>query len=121
MQDQLRKLIEGHCTTIEEKARRLAALLESRCRAERFAEDSLKQALEIAHDIKGSSGSIGFDAICIAAAEVEHALKEISAAADGSEHIIEVSRRLMALMEAASCLRPQNSRLYNADLSAFMH
>lgn len=114
MREELRALIERHCVTIARSTAELATLLK---RAP--DNESLTPALAITHEIRGSSGSIGFINVSEAAAELELALKALDSESDGPGPWKRAIASLESLEHTTRALRPEHSRLYDSDLSAF--
>ena len=117
MQEQLRALIEQHCVSL----RRILSEVEN-CLAPEAGggpgEANLDRALGLVHQIKGSSGSIGFGEVSQSAAMLEAQLKRLR---DGEfEEAGDFSRDLSSsfdgLRNLVAGLTPRQSTLFDADL-----
>jgi HPt (histidine-containing phosphotransfer) domain-containing protein len=119
MQNELQKLIAHHCATISRKAGNLADLLAGLRKAPIGSSAKIDQAIALAHEIRGSGGSIGFDEIFVKATQLENALKKLlQTAAVTVPDSAEALYHLDNFMKAAQNLAPEDSRLFNADLAA---
>lgn len=108
---QLQSLIARHCETIagevETAARSVAALLAG------GAPDALRTAIEAAHKIVGSSGSIGFPEVSAAARELEVALKTLDpqTVSPGRADATRIATLLSQLATVAKAMAPERSSL----------
>lgn len=121
MQDQLRALITRHCTTIRDYVDHVGDNLAFLAAQEEDADASFHRALELAHQIKGTSGSIGFHELSRLAALFSEYLRTLYPV-HGAEAVAqtgEVMKLFSEMSRLAHTLRPQDSSLYDADLSRF--
>jgi HPt (histidine-containing phosphotransfer) domain-containing protein len=118
-QDQLRALLTKHCGTINELVERMAGLSAQASDAAGDPARFVAEIREIAHQIKGSSGSIGFPDISVAAAQLDSQLRLLI---QGGNHLEssdwQTSLLLISeLQRLAKDAIPEGSTLYNVDLS----
>jgi len=118
MESELRALIERHRTTLSRQVTALGRLL---TRLDQPAANPLAvigEARDLAHQLAGSSGSIGFAQVGAAAEALATRLKLLQAA--GVPPGADERRRLYALFDEldriAEQTTPQDSRLYDAEL-----
>ncbi|MBD8893657.1 Hpt domain-containing protein [Roseibium litorale] len=106
-------LIARHCETLKEMLSEFTALY----RQGPVSGPPDLQAMEVLHKLKGSSGSIGFRDVNLAATELEALLK---ASADGHEaggpHWEEAGKRLAALETLVRDIRPEQSSLFGRQI-----
>lgn len=114
MQDQLKALIERHCHTIRMTVETVGINLELGCGTPGGRLNSLVEAESLTHQLKGSSGSLGFPHVSITASALNEHLKHLCAAGralSGPE-----KDRLFVLYEAlkstTTTVSPDNSNLY---------
>lgn len=117
--DQLRSILTRHCASLPEDIESAAATFaEAVLRRESFNALTCK-VIEIVHKINGSSGSLGFGRLSVAARQFEDALIESTAAeAEPDEGKI---RGLYGLLEEMKVIAgrtvPEDSSLYQLDIS----
>lgn len=119
VRDQLRALIERHCVTlrghVEIIGRNLAHMSESSTRKP----EALAEAESLAHQLKGSSGSIGFPQVSAAATALDEHLKQLCAA--GGTVTAWEKDRLCSLYEelrnVTAAISPESSTLYALSVS----
>jgi len=118
-QDQLRALLTKHCRTINELVEKIAGLSAQLSDASGNPTTLVAEIREIAHQVKGSSGSIGFPDISVAAAELDSQLRHLIEAGnhlDSSDW--QTSLFLISeLQRLAKDATPERSSLYNVDIS----
>lgn len=116
MQEELRALIERHCATLGTEAAAVRACLGRLDDPTADATSVIAEGADLAHKIKGSSGSIGFREISQAAQTLEYCLRalcESEAAPTGRE--LDKARTLATdLEERVAAITPEQSMLYNA-------
>lgn len=80
---------------------------------------SIRNALEVVHQIKGTSGSMGYPALSAAAERLEGCLKGLAPRAGqiSEGEFQSVMTCLRALEQQAQSTTPEASPLYNVDLS----
>jgi HPt (histidine-containing phosphotransfer) domain-containing protein len=115
VREKLNLLLEKHCVTIKKNVELLGEHL-SRAQQDGVAsaQEALREANALAHQLKGSSGTAGFHDICVAATALYDHLKGISEHDDapfreGVRQAIELYARLSRASKAAT---PQSSTLY---------
>ena len=118
-QDQLRALLRKHCGTINELVDRMAGLSAQLSDASGDPTTLVAEIRDIAHQVKGSSGSIGFSGISEAAAQLHSQLQHLI---QGGNHLEssdwQTSLSLISeLQRLAKDATPERSTLYNVDLS----
>lgn len=117
VQDKLRSLIKVHCVTIKDSVKELeASLAQLYGHTDRQSELIIEDARGLTHQLKGSSGSIGFRDVSNAAAILDDYLKSISGM-DRSLTDFELQRvfhMLDKLKRETVTLSPEHSSLYNA-------
>ena len=123
MSAKLQSLVVAYCRSLPLDVQALAEEL-SRPAAETDAiVDNLAAALQRVHRIKGAGGSLGFEAVSRAAAQLEADLRALDeAAAEGGIEIEigPVLESLARLKELAAAVKPEGSSLYGIDLSQAM-
>ena len=119
MQDQLRELIRKHCSTLTQRVGALGEVLQRLPDASEDFASVLHDGREIAHQITGASGSMGFRAISAAAQLLERYLEELgeSGGVPPRPAIERVMRLFADLKSTADAATPEGSSLYDADLS----
>jgi HPt (histidine-containing phosphotransfer) domain-containing protein len=113
----LRALILRHCATLVERVGALGTIVLSLS----TAGDRQRQIADgraLAHQIAGSSGSIGFDEISTLAADLEYKFLELQGSGQSLDRtrLAEVASLYRKLESAAQATSPEHSRLYNTDL-----
>jgi HPt (histidine-containing phosphotransfer) domain-containing protein len=113
----LRALILRHCATLVERVGALGKIVLSLPNA-RDCQREIAEGRALAHQITGSSGSIGFDEISALAADLECKFLELQGPAQGADRtrLAEVASLYRKLESAAQATSPEHSRLYNTDL-----
>ena len=79
MQNELRVLIERHCATIRQYTDAIGGYLKEGLFGDTVSRQALIEAEKVAHQLKGSSGSIGFSDVSAAAASLDDQLKTLCA------------------------------------------
>jgi chemotaxis protein histidine kinase CheA len=108
-----------HCTTINSQVDTIQRSLHEVCGSRADQAESIKNALEIAHQIKGTSGSMGYSDVSAAATRLELCLKGLKTPG-GRVSSVQLEAALVllgALQQIARSTTPEMSPLYNADLS----
>ena len=122
MQDQLRALISRHCAWLTGQVSDIAAALGTLQARPGKSRDALRRAIELTHQISGTSGSMGFAEVSEAASDLEYHLLDVETrglSVDGSE-MTRILALFVALETVSSGLRAERSSLYDADLSGLM-
>ena len=120
MQEQLRALIEQHCVTLRTTLREIENRILPNGDASAPGQADIERALDLAHQMKGSSGSIGFDEVSRRAGLFEDELKSLHAAnaCDAGTKLGRAAvERFDGLKSLVDGLAPEQSRLFDADLS----
>jgi HPt (histidine-containing phosphotransfer) domain-containing protein len=116
MQNELRVLIERHCTTIRQYTDLIGGYLEEGLYDSPASNRALIiEAEKIAHQLKGSSGSIGFADVSAAASRLDDQLKMLC---DEERYISQHEREKTAglfqvLAEVSKTLTPDQSSLFH--------
>ena len=119
MQDALRALIENYCATLARQMNEIAGHLDDmNGTGDTLA--SLSAALDPLHQITGLSGTMGYKPISDTAMELETFMRrfEESEEAPTASDLAAISSMFEGLSQQAMAVEPENSTLYNADLSA---
>jgi HPt (histidine-containing phosphotransfer) domain-containing protein len=118
VQEQMRDLLKRYCTRLFGQLETLDQLLSQSCGIDTHSSAPLTEAQNITHEMKGTSGSLGFSDIAAAASALDNDLKRLARQGCVSRSQLRNSRALFArLREVASQATPQKSALYFADLS----
>jgi HPt (histidine-containing phosphotransfer) domain-containing protein len=119
IQEQLRALLTRHCASINADVDMIARSLSQVLNPNANQSASIRKALEVVHQIKGTSGSMGYPALSAAAERLEGCLKGVEPQAGQiSEGDLQpVMIYLRALEQQAQRTTPEVSPLYNVDLS----
>ena len=118
MSAKLQLLIASYCRALPLDVQALARTLSPAADAPEAILGNLAEALERVHRIKGAGGSLGFEAVSRAAAQLEARLRAV--AATGADDGVEIGPMLesLAQLEAlATNIKPEGSSLYGIDLS----
>ncbi len=117
--DKLRSLIKVHCVTIKDNVSELEAGL-SRLygQADQQSGCIIEDARGLTHQLKGSSGSIGFRNVSSAAALLDDYLKSVSELDRklNDSELQRISHMLDKLKREAVAIAPEHSSLYHAQL-----
>jgi HPt (histidine-containing phosphotransfer) domain-containing protein len=119
MQDQLRALIAKHCSWLSAQVADIAACMDHLNSGTSGGGADVRPAIELIHQISGTSGSMGFRAISERAMELEEHLLEIEKM-NGLPDDARYARAhalFGALRDAANGVAPESSSLYNVDLA----
>jgi len=116
MLEQLRALIERHCTTLSVELEAVRTCLERLDEPDIAASEVIAEAIGLAHKIKGSSGSIGYPEISAAAALLEHYLRSLESLGEelGPVQRRQISAHFDGLERLIARISPEASTLYNA-------
>ena len=112
MQEKLNLLLEKHCVTIKRNVELIGEHLDRAQQAEGPAQ-ALSDAVALAHQLKGSSGTAGFHDICVAATALNDHLSAITR--DDAPLRQDLSRAVelfKTLSRASPAASPQSSALY---------
>jgi len=118
MSAKLQLLIASYCRALPLDVQALARTLSPAADGTKAILGNLAEALERVHRIKGAGGSLGFEAVSRAAAQLEARLRAL--AATGDDDGVEIGPMLESLVqleELAMTIRPEGSSLYGIDLS----
>ena len=116
MREKLNALLEKHCVTIKSSVVTLGEHL-TRAREDGAAPaEAVTDAIALAHQLKGSSGTAGFHDICGAATELYEHLKQIkgSEGAPMREGMAQAAALYETLHRVSQVASPQTSALYLA-------
>ena len=120
MKEQLRALIARHCEALRADLVTFETALTTLADEPEPDTDRLAACIATAHRLKGTSGTVGFDAISTAARDLEMLLRSIESGAlafDGPAREM-LSARFETLKALAIAAHPEQSRLYNIDFEA---
>jgi HPt (histidine-containing phosphotransfer) domain-containing protein len=115
IQEQLRVLLTRHCASISADVDIIARSLSEVLNPNANQAASIKNALEVVHQIKGTSGSMGYPALSAAAERLEGCLKglEPQAGRISEGDLQPVMTYLRALEQQGQSTTPEASPLYN--------
>lgn len=118
MQAQLRELIARHCKTMVAEFNDVLECLDRLDDPALSQSAIIAQGIELAHKIKGSSGSLGFAHISAAAASLEAHLKALAAEETELEQEARGSlqRYLKELEDYVLHVSPEDSALWHVSL-----
>jgi HPt (histidine-containing phosphotransfer) domain-containing protein len=121
-QEQLRALIRRHHVNLIDQVHGIGELLAQSAATPSDAAALITKAQAISHQIKGSAGSIGFAEVARAAAVLDGNLKEMRTRPDpiAAEQLQPALQLLDQLRTAAETTSPEESTLYNADISRLL-
>ena len=116
----LRALVIRHCATLVERAGTLRGVISFAGTGDPATQ--ITEARALAHQIAGAGGSIGFDRLSDLAAVLERKLVEVEEGAQPASKVqlAEIEALCAGLEREAARTKPEHSRLYNTDLSAFV-
>jgi HPt (histidine-containing phosphotransfer) domain-containing protein len=118
MSAKLQSLIVTYCRSLPLDVEVVARVLSPAAGGPAAIRESLAEALERVHRIKGAGGSLGFAAVSRAAAELEARLRALDGATPAGGAELGAMRESLARLEAlAAGIRPEGSSLYGIDLS----
>lgn len=116
---QIRALLQKHCSTIRELVETMVSLSAQVSDSSADSGELVARLEGLAHQLKGSSGSIGFSGISAKATQLDDCLKRIvhnDRGLDAADWQASVSL-LDELRRLAGDVVPEKSALYNFDLS----
>lgn len=118
VREQIRALLQRHCTTIKAQVEEVEAALSGVVTSEDHQAASIRVAQGLTHQIKGTSGSMGYRETSAAAATLDQTLKALltdtgSISPAQLQHALDLLRDLQRHARNAS---PEASSLYSADL-----
>jgi HPt (histidine-containing phosphotransfer) domain-containing protein len=119
MSAKLQSLIHSYCSALPQDVQALAEAISLAAGGSDAIIDHLTEALQRLHRIKGAGGSLGFEAVSRAAAQLEAELRKLESVAafrDGGD-LHRVLDSLAQLKELATTIKPEGSTLYGIDLS----
>lgn len=119
MQDELRALIVKHCETLHREAVAIAACIDLLQPDFRGDDEPVSQAIDLAHRVKGSSGSIGFREISECARDLEFALRAlfVTPQAASAEAVRDARSAWKRLKRRIDFVSPEESSLFAATLT----
>ncbi len=119
IQEQLRVLLARHCASLSADVDMIARSLSEVLNPNANQAVSISNALAVVHQIKGTSGSMGYPALSDAAARLEGCLKDLEPRAGYiSEGDLQSAMiDLRALEQQARSATPEVSPLYSVDPS----
>lgn len=115
MKEQLRALVAKHCRTIAYEAEAIRLCLNCFDQSATTKQDMLAEAIQHAHKIKGSSGTLGFPDISAAAACLERHFRVLVASDDevGLAERVQIEAYYAVLDGLVAAATPEHSTLYN--------
>lgn len=115
MQEKLRKLIDRHCTWLHDTMPALRHNLSPLLQEGDADNDAVRAAKVISHQIKGSSGSVGFLEISEAATKLDGHIGQLmqAEAAASPEDRQTLDALCDELQNIVAIVEPQTSSLYN--------
>ena len=118
MQDKLNAIIEKYCGTIKASVRMIGRLLDEVAQGVPDPLATIKEAEALAHQLKGSSGTAGFNEISAAATALDDQLKILcrSDAPGGHAGLNAASALFRSLEQIAQATTPSSSSLYSASI-----
>nr|WP_321456576.1 Hpt domain-containing protein [uncultured Cohaesibacter sp.] len=118
MIDQLRALITRHCDTLKSELSDIENELYKISEDKGDHKELAKQASEMVHKIKGSSGSIGFQDVSSLSLSLELALKELIACPEPIPASVyeKIGEDFIELADRIEALKPEQSSLFNAQI-----
>ena len=123
MLGEVRALVERHCASLRAELVVIEASLSDLDSYEGgVMRQQIGDAIAHAHKIKGSSGSIGFADISASAATLERNLRQAHAGSVDDPGVRQTLKDSLSDLSAkVNNVRPESSRLWNADFSSFGH
>lgn len=120
MRDAFRSLIDQYCVTLARQTDELGRHLQD-ARSQGDTAGALEQAIDLAHQLAGLSGTMGYAAIGEAAKALENEILQHSTpgAAPCGEALDRISGLFATVADLADAAKPEHSTLYNADFSKF--
>lgn len=117
--EDLRDLIARHVETLRREAHDVARSMSPWLSGAPGGATGLAAAVGAAHKIKGSSGTIGFTEVADVARALEMRLRDAVAADNhgGGAARLEAERLLAKLSQRTAELKPEDSSLYDINLS----
>jgi HPt (histidine-containing phosphotransfer) domain-containing protein len=121
IEEELRTLIERNYVKLLEQLASLTRLLDARDQRGGLGHGPIIEAQGLTHQMKGAAGTIGFGAMGVAAAALDESLRMLVAQGRSipADQLKRPLALLAALQRAAEETAPENSSLYEADLSKF--
>lgn len=120
MNTQIQELILKHCITLKNECKALGVAVRRISGEGDFTFDDLEEALQLAHRIKGSSGTIGYADISVAAEKLEFFLRDVAANEINLDAVgQDKTQAFFTEMEAlVDMMTPEQSTLYNRTFTA---
>lgn len=116
--ERMRDLLKRYCTNLSGQLEILDQFLSQNCDIDARSSVPLAEAQNITHEMRGTSGSLGFSDIAAAASALDNDLKLLATLDHISQARLRISKAHFArLRKTASQATPQGSTLYFADLS----
>lgn len=120
MNTQIQEVILKHCLTLKNECKALGVVVRRISGEGNIVLDDLAEALQLAHRIKGSSGTIGYADISIAAEKLEFFLRDVAANkinldTAGQDNILAFFAEMEILVDM---MTPEQSTLYNRSFKA---
>jgi hypothetical protein len=117
-QEQMRNLLTRYCTKLFGQLETLDQLLSQSCDIDTQGSVPLAEAQNITHEMRGTSGSLGYSDIAVAASALDKHLQLLATQGGVGQAQLQISETLFAqLRKIASQATPQKSTLYDADFS----
>jgi len=115
MQDRLRQLINRHCTWLHDTMPALRHNLLPLITQGQADCEAVRAAKVMSHQIKGSSGSVGFGEISAAATELDNHLSKLMQAGSpaGADERKLLENLCIKLANIVATVTPETSALYN--------
>lgn len=117
----LQALITRHCDTFRSNVASIRSLLPALRDNRPNRAQAAATAADLAHQLAGAGGSIGFRPVSVAAKALEDAIKPLLAVAPDTTRYAVLAERFAALETIVEGLTPEQSTLYNVDLSQLSH
>lgn len=113
MREKLNLLLVKHCATIKNSVGLLGQHLQGIGQGSAASQQALEDAVALAHQLKGSSGTAGFQDICAAATALHDHLKALNARSGADRPEMQQVIGLYGVLDAAAReAHPQTSSLY---------
>ena len=121
MSARLQALIVSYCGALPTDVEALARILSEEAGSPgEIVLANLPEALHRVHRLRGAGGSLGFEAVSRAAAELETHLRVVNSAAPGTDCRVDVAAAIDSLgrlRRLAATVKPEGSSLFGVDLS----
>lgn len=117
VESRVRQIIAEHCDWLSEQVKVLATNIAALPAQEDDDVKAAERAVELAHQVKGSCGTLGFLDVSEAAADLEAHLKTV--VKDPGSDVRRTTALFERLRHAIDSVEPEHSTLYDADFSIF--